>query len=126
MKGYVSVGSEVSYELHSALLVYKRSARHGSDDAFITRHDVKKDEAGVPVLGPGETLTIEFVSDLMRAFQGKLDTQVLPENVLVHSFQRIVWWVHRRSGPCSMLPSGRRNSSGYQESDTRNRPCSLT
>ena len=93
MKGYVSVGSEVSYELHSALLVYKRSAHHGNDDVFITRHDVNKDEGGIPVLGPGETLTMEFVSDLMRAFQGKLDTQVLPENVLVHSFQRIVWWV---------------------------------
>jgi Prokaryotic E2 family D len=45
------------------------------------------------VLGPGETLMIEFVSDLMRAFQGKLDTQVPPGNVLVHSFQRIFWWV---------------------------------
>jgi PRTRC genetic system protein B len=93
MKGYVSVGSEVSYELHSALLVYKRSAQHGSEDVFITRHEVKKAESGVPVLGPGETLTMEFVSDLMRAFQGKLDTQVLPGNVLVHSYQRIVWWV---------------------------------
>jgi PRTRC genetic system protein B len=92
MKGYVSVGSEVSYELHSALLMYKREAKHGSDDVFITRHDVKKGEAGVPVLGSGQTLTMEFVSDLVRAFQGKLDTQILPENVLVHSFERIVWW----------------------------------
>ena len=49
MKGYVSVGSEVSYELHSALLVYKRSAHHGNDDVFITRHDVNKDEGGIPV-----------------------------------------------------------------------------
>jgi hypothetical protein len=36
---------------------------------------------------------MEFIDELMQAFQGKLDTQVLPENVLVHSDRRTVWWM---------------------------------
>lgn len=92
MKGYVSVGTEVSYELHDALLVYKRSGLHGND-AFVTRHMVNKADAGVLVLGPGQAVSMEFVSDLMRALTGKLDSEILPENVLIHSYERIVWLV---------------------------------
>jgi PRTRC genetic system protein B len=92
MNGYVTAGREVSFELHKALLIYKRKSHRG-DEAFVTQHDVKKSGTGESFLGPGEVISIEFVRSLMRSLQGETGSELLPENVLVHTYDRIVWWV---------------------------------
>lgn len=91
MQAHVDVGSEVSYSLHDALLIYRRRVNH-SEEVFVTRHDVVESQDAGPQLGPAENLSLEFVSSLLRSLTGKMSAQLLPENVLVHSVDRVVWW----------------------------------
>jgi hypothetical protein len=68
---------------------------------------------------------MEFIDELMQAFQGKLDTQVLPENVLVHSDRRTVWWMPPAIWAMFYVGTGRRNSISCRASGTRSRFASF-
>jgi PRTRC genetic system protein B len=93
MKAHVQVGSEVSYSLRDALLIYSRRSNMGSqEDVFVTRHGVVEGSNAAPQLGPAENLSMEFVSNLLRSLTGAMSAQLLPENVLVHSVDRVIWW----------------------------------
>jgi hypothetical protein len=63
----IAIGETHRFELREALLIYTEN-RNG---AFITRHAVTAQEAGPPILGPAQPLTMAFVESLVRSIGGE-------------------------------------------------------
>lgn len=90
MTGYVSVGKAANFELRNALLIYGRT---GGREDFVTQHEAIVGENSAPRLGPGRLLQAGFIESLIRGLRGVQLVEILPENVLVRTPDRIVWWV---------------------------------
>lgn len=94
MQAQISLSSTMSFELREALLVYRSdhdSSRTGPS-AFVTKHNVKLNHAGVPSLDAGSPIHPLDISALIEQLRGTLPVEFLPSNVLVRTQDSIVWW----------------------------------
>ena len=86
----VDLGGSELLTLHGAVLVYRsRSGRR----AFAAWHPAHLEPDGAPSLGAGEPLTTAFLRRLADGLGSQLRPEILPENVLVRTPDRLVWWV---------------------------------
>lgn len=92
MQVEIAIGETPRFALREALLIYTEN-RNG---AFITRHAVTAQEAGPPILGPAQPLTMAFVESLVRSLGGESRAEVLPENVLAKTDRVLCWWTPAR------------------------------
>jgi PRTRC genetic system protein B len=88
----IAIGENHRFELREALLIYCENR----NAAFITRHQVLRDNAGTPSLGPAQPLTVSFVEDLTRSLGGRTSAEILPDNILAKTDRMIAWWTPRR------------------------------
>ncbi len=89
----VQIGNSLIYSLKEALLIYRGTAtRSGGKRAFVTRHPVETDNAGLPGIGPAGLLSQDFVRDLVRELEGTVALEVLPANVLARTPETLCWW----------------------------------
>lgn len=95
MNATINVGEQVSFSPHRMLLVYQSSRDAGGVPGswFVTEHTVEIDSRGVPVPNPGVLLSRESLEELVKKVQGTQPVNLLPENVLVYTSNRITWWV---------------------------------
>ena len=94
MQTQIAIGSNRSFSLHEALLIYRCNV---AGEAFVTLHRVEHATAGAralpPTLGPAETLTHSFIEELVRSVGGSSGVEILPGNVLARTPQLLAWWV---------------------------------
>jgi len=88
----IAIGENHRFELSEALLIYCESR----NAAFITRHQVLRDNSGTPSLGPARPLTVSFVEDLTRSLGGRTAAEILPDNILAKTDRMIAWWTLRQ------------------------------
>jgi PRTRC genetic system protein B len=88
----IAIGENHRFELSEALLIYCENR----NAAFITRHQVLRDNSGTPSLGPARPLTVSFVEDLTRSLGGRTAAEILPDNILVKTDRMIAWWTPRQ------------------------------
>ena len=98
MKSSVNIGNQVSFKLREAILIYGTN-NNGNDTTFVTRNPVAVDAAGVPRVGAGTLVSGDFLESLSKELRGSASAVLLPENVLVYTQERIVWWVPRSVRP---------------------------
>jgi PRTRC genetic system protein B len=94
LQAQISLNSTISFELREALLVY-RSDRHSGrtgSSAFVTKHNVNLNHAGVPSLEAGSPIHQSDVSALIEQLRGSIPVEFLPANILVRTQESIVWW----------------------------------
>ncbi len=101
MQAQISLSSTTSFELREALLVYRsdRDSNRMGTSAFVTKHGVKFDQAGIPALEAGTPIHQSDIFTLIEQLRGALPVEFLPANVLVLTQETIVWWV-----PSSVRP----------------------
>jgi PRTRC genetic system protein B len=88
----IAIGENHRFELSEALLIYCQNR----NAAFITRHQVLRDNSGTPSLGPARSLTVSFVEDLTRSLGGRTAAEILPDNILAKTDRMIAWWTPRQ------------------------------
>lgn len=96
MTGTISVGEQVNFSLHKALVIYEssRDMSSGSSSSwFVTEHPISLDEKGIPRIKEGALLSRDALDALVEKVKGAQAAELLPENVLVYSPNRITWWV---------------------------------
>jgi PRTRC genetic system protein B len=84
----IKIGGNSAVELRKALMIY--TGTH----AYVTVHDVLRDEQGRPHYGPPEALSAEFVRNLSELLNQKAvrGIEVLPNNVLCLTDDLVAWW----------------------------------
>ncbi len=87
----VVVGGHESFPLLGTVLVYRGSR------CFATWHSAKESDNGAPCLGEAQPLTLDFVKVLSQGLNVQMDTEILPENVLVRTADTLVWWTQETS-----------------------------
>lgn len=92
------------FALQKAILIYgKRRGSLGADSAygrpserttFASIHDVaaRKDNGQI-LLNAGEPATVEGIRQLKESFDGRSESHFLPENVLAHSAEKLVFYL---------------------------------
>ncbi len=90
MKAYLECGGTESIALKGALLLYE-----GRNRSFTVWHDAKGGRYGCPDLGEAQMLTTEFVRSLNQGLRTEMQTEVLPESVVVWNSDLVVWWFRR-------------------------------
>lgn len=94
MQAAISAGSALNYELAEALLIYTRSGGAPTHlGAFLTRHEVGRNDDGTTFLKTGQLLDRTFVEELLTGLRGAQPVEILPENVLARTPERMAWWV---------------------------------
>ena len=93
MQTQIAIGSNRNFALSQALLIYKGESHK---EAFVTLHQVGRQQSGPPTIGPAEALTQGFLDSLLHAVGGYAAIEVLPENVLARTQQMLAWWVPAR------------------------------
>jgi PRTRC genetic system protein B len=88
----IAIGENHRFELREALLIYCENR----NTAFITRHQVLRDNSGTPGLGPARPLNVSFVEDLIRSLGGRTTAEILPNNILAKTDRMIAWWTPRQ------------------------------
>jgi PRTRC genetic system protein B len=88
----IAIGENHRFELREALLIYCENR----NAAFITRHQVSRDNSETPSLGPARPLTVSFVEDLTRSLGGRTAAEILPDNILAKTDRMIAWWTPRQ------------------------------
>ncbi len=89
MKAFVEIGANREFKLSEAVLVY----RGGGDGAFASLHKVQQGQDGAPYLAAGEPLTSAFVRTLAEGLGNRVKPEILPDNILAHTPDLLVWWV---------------------------------
>jgi PRTRC genetic system protein B len=92
MQAYVNIGANHEFRLSEAVLVH----RGGGDGTFVSLHQVKQAENGVPYLTPDEALTTAFLRTLAQGLGAQVKPEILPDNVLVRTPDLLVWWSRPR------------------------------
>ena len=84
----IEIGGNSAVELRKAVMIY--TGTH----AYVTVHDVLRDEQGRPHYGPPEALSAEFVKSLCELLNQKsvLEIEVLPSNILCLTDDLVAWW----------------------------------
>jgi PRTRC genetic system protein B len=84
----IEIGGNSAVELRKAVMIY--TGTH----AYVTVHDVLRDEKGRPHYGPPEALSAEFVKSLFELLNQKVvrEIEVLPSNVLCLTDDLVAWW----------------------------------
>jgi len=91
--------------LQQAVLIY----RGAQGSAFATVHDTKASpDGGAPYLDAGQTLTIDFLTQLAKGLGRTTQCEILPPNVLAYTPDLLVWWTRRQQSRRSGTPAARR------------------
>jgi PRTRC genetic system protein B len=91
----VSLGRQSKVKLARAVLLYQEGRHQG--DAFATVHEVTGVDEGHPALAPGQLLTVEGLREIHKALYRVQRLEVLPQQVLAASPERLVWFEPARS-----------------------------
>lgn len=91
MNAHLECGGTEGIALKGALLLYESRNR-----AIAVWHEAKLGSNKCPHLGEAQTLTTKFVRSLNQGLRTEIQTEVLPECVLVWSSDLVVWWSARR------------------------------
>ncbi len=91
----IEIGGNSAVELRKAVMIY--TGTH----AYVTVHDVLRDEQGRPHYGPPEALSAEFLNSLYELLNQKTarEIEVLPSNVLCLTDDLVAWWCSGCSAP---------------------------
>lgn len=92
MRCSVELGGSETLTLQGAILVYQSLGRR----AFAAWHPAQHEPGGAPSLAAGQPLTTAFLRELADGLGAQLRAEVLPENVLARTPDRLVWWVRAR------------------------------
>lgn len=85
-------GCNGTFSLSSAILVYSDGR-----ESFATVHQPKRSpDGGAPYLDAGEPLTINFLKELAKGLGRNIPQEILPENVLVRTPDKVVWWTGKQ------------------------------
>jgi PRTRC genetic system protein B len=90
MRCSVELGGSETLTLQGAVLVYRSSSRRS---AFAAWHPVQHTPGAAPALAAGQPLTTAFLRELAEGLGAQVRAEVLPENVLARTPDRLVWWV---------------------------------
>ena len=84
----IEIGGNSAVELRKAVMIYTGT------QAYVTVHDVLRDEQGRPHYGPPEALSADFLKSLCELLNQKAarEVDVLPSNVLCLTDDLIAWW----------------------------------
>ena len=93
MNVHVRSGVNRTFALKQAVLLYRDNSR-----TFATLHEVRTQRDGVPYLSAGQCVTTGFLEHLAAGLGATVVAEILPEQVLARTQDRIVWWsgVQRR------------------------------
>lgn len=91
----ISLCRQTKVKLAKAVLLYQEGRHQG--DAFATVHEVTGVEEGQPALSSGQLLTVEGLREIHRALYRVQRLEVLPQQVLAASPERLVWFEPARS-----------------------------
>lgn len=100
----ISLSTTKTLTVKDALLVYTQGH---NGDSFITRHSVANGK-----LGPAQPLTVAFLEALSASAGNRIDTEILPENVLVRTPQTIAWWTPMQDRPMFFSDHSTKDTKG--------------
>jgi PRTRC genetic system protein B len=85
-------GSNRNFGLSKAVLVYS-----DGQETFATVHETKPSpDGGAPYLDAGQSLTVDFLTQLAKALGRATHCEILPPNVLASTPDILVWWTRRQ------------------------------
>ena len=84
----IEIGGNSAVELRKAVMIYTGT------QAYVTVHDVLRDEQGRPHYGPPEALSADFLKSLCELLKLKAarEIEVLPSNILCLTDELVAWW----------------------------------
>jgi PRTRC genetic system protein B len=84
----IEIGGNSAVELRKAVMIYSGT------QAYVTVHDVLRDEQGRPHYGPPEALSADFLKSLRELLKQKAvrEIEILPSNNLCLTDELIAWW----------------------------------
>jgi PRTRC genetic system protein B len=84
----IEIGGNSVVELRKAVMIYTGT------QAYVTVHDVLRDEQGGPHYGPPEALSADFLKSLCALLKQKAvrEIEVLPNGILCLTDEVIAWW----------------------------------
>jgi PRTRC genetic system protein B len=84
----IEIGGNSAVELRKAVMIYTGT------QAYVTVHDVLRDEQGRPHYGPPEALSADFLKSLCELLKQKAvrEVEILPDSILYLSDELISWW----------------------------------
>ena len=84
----IEIGGNSAVELRKAVMIYTGT------QAYVTVHDVLRDEQGRPHYGPPAALSADFLKSLCELLKQKAarEIEILPNNVLCLTEELIAWW----------------------------------
>jgi PRTRC genetic system protein B len=84
----IEIGGNSAVELRKAVMIYKGT------QAYVTVHDVLRDEQGRPHYGPPEALSADFLKGLCELLKQKAarELEILPNNILCLTDELVAWW----------------------------------
>ncbi len=84
----IAIGGNSGVELHKAVMIYTGT------QAYVTVHDVLRDEQGRPHYGPPEALSADFLKSLCDLLKQRAvrEIEVLPSNILCLTDELVAWW----------------------------------
>lgn len=85
MDVHVRIGNNQTFALKQAVLLYQEGNR-----AFATLHEVKCRPEGSSYLSAGQSVTTGFLETLTKGLGANMAAEVLPENVLARTIDRVV------------------------------------
>lgn len=90
------IGDRREFVLKKAILIYEEQVHRR--EQFATVHDVisGQENPAPPRLGPGSLLTKAFLKRLCFGLERGTKPVLLPENVLVHTSELLIWWTRPR------------------------------
>ena len=93
MNTSVNIGSSQNFQLSRVLLVYGTSDYNGFPyrHPFICLHDAIH-ESDTVRLSEGQLVTPTMLGELTKGLGQSVPTEILPEEVLVRTAEKIVWW----------------------------------
>lgn len=91
MTSSVDVGPSEALTLKGAIVLYQGRR------SFATWHEAKEASNGALCLSEAQPLTMDFVKSFLQGLSEQMQTEILPENVLVRTADTVVWWTQAAS-----------------------------
>jgi PRTRC genetic system protein B len=88
MQATASFGSERKFELRQAILIYEEPGRSA---AAATVHKIELQDH-VPVILPGQPITLTGLETLANALGKRIENTLLPERILSITMAQMTWW----------------------------------
>ena len=84
----IAIGGNSGVELRKAVMIYTGT------QAYVTVHDVLRDEQGGPHYGPPQALSADFLKSLCGLLKQNAarELEVLPNNILCLTDELVAWW----------------------------------